>query len=55
LIACERTGRCCYGVEIDPLYVDTAIRRWQKHSGGLAVNADTGQHFGEVEEELSNA
>jgi DNA modification methylase len=29
LIAAERTGRICRGLELDPLYVDTAVRRWQ--------------------------
>ncbi|MCX7309627.1 MAG: site-specific DNA-methyltransferase, partial [Afipia sp.] len=29
LLAAERIGRCCYGIEIDPLYVDTIIRRYQ--------------------------
>lgn len=29
LIAAEATGRVCLGVEIDPLYVDVAVRRWQ--------------------------
>jgi len=29
LIAAERTGRVCYGIEIDPGYIDTAVRRWQ--------------------------
>jgi DNA modification methylase len=33
LIAAERTGRCCRGIEFDPLYVDTAIRRWQAPYG----------------------
>ena len=45
LIACEKTGRRCYGVEIDPLYIDTAIRRWQKLTGAKAVNASDGQAF----------
>jgi 16S rRNA G966 N2-methylase RsmD len=45
LIACERTGRRCYGIEIDPLYVDTAIRRWQKYTGALAVRAVDGLNF----------
>jgi DNA modification methylase len=54
LVACERTGRRCHGIEIDPLYVDTAIRRWQKHSGATAVNASSGQSFNEREEGLSN-
>jgi DNA modification methylase len=30
LLAAERTGRFCRGIELDPLHVDTAIRRWQK-------------------------
>jgi hypothetical protein len=30
VIAAERTGRRCCGLELDPLYVDTIVRRWQK-------------------------
>jgi DNA modification methylase len=45
LIAAERAGRTCYGVEIDPLYVDTAVRRWQQHTGQQAVHAVTGKKF----------
>src|SRR3982074_2830260 len=33
LIAAERTGRNCRGLELDPAYVDTAIRRWQALNG----------------------
>ena len=51
IIAAERTGRLCYGIEIDPLYVDTAIRRWQKYTGQHAVHALTGKTFNEVENE----
>jgi DNA methylase len=29
VIAAERTGRGCYGMELDPLYVDVIVRRWQ--------------------------
>jgi DNA modification methylase len=36
LLAAERTGRRCYGIELDPLYVDTAIERWQRMSGRKA-------------------
>jgi DNA modification methylase len=49
LIAAERTGRICYGMEIDPLYVDVAIRRWQRHTGGHAVHATSGKRFDDVE------
>lgn len=45
LIAAERVGRVCYGIELDPLYVDVAVRRWQRHTGGQAVHAKTGKRF----------
>ena len=48
LMAAERVGRVCFGIEIDPLYVDTAIRRWQKHTGDHAVHASTGKRFDEI-------
>jgi DNA modification methylase len=38
LIAAERVGRVCYGLEIDPLYVDVAIRRWQQYTGERAIH-----------------
>jgi DNA modification methylase len=37
LLAAERVGRTCFGIELDPLYVDAAIRRWQRHTGQEAV------------------
>jgi DNA modification methylase len=48
LLAAERVGRICYGMELDPLYVDTAIRRWQTHCGESAIHAVTGQRFDEL-------
>lgn len=54
LIAAERTGRICYGMEIDPLYVDTAIRRWQKYTGGEAVRVADGKTFNQLEQEKGN-
>jgi DNA modification methylase len=50
LIAAERTGRRCYGLELDPLYVDLAIRRWQAHTGEHAIHAASGKTFKEIEE-----
>jgi DNA modification methylase len=38
LLAAERTGRRCYAIELDPLYVDTAIERWQRITGRKAHN-----------------
>lgn len=48
LMAAERTGRVCHGLEIDPLYVDTLLRRWQAFTGQQAVHLGTGQTFAEV-------
>ena len=45
LLACERVGRRCYGMELAPSYVDTAIRRWQMMTGEKAVHAITGLTF----------
>jgi DNA modification methylase len=50
LIAAERTGRRCFGLELDPGYVDTAIRRWQKLTGGVVRHAVDGRRFGDVAE-----
>jgi DNA modification methylase len=54
LIACERTGRTCYGIELDPLYVDTIIRRWQKFTGLSASHAASGRSFNELEKEVAD-
>ena len=37
LIACEKTGRVCYGMEIDPVYCDVIVQRWEKFTGKTAV------------------
>jgi DNA modification methylase len=49
VIAAERTGRICYGIEIDPRYVDTAIRRWQTWTGQKARHAISGCLFDDRE------
>lgn len=36
LIAAEKTGRICYGMELDPKYVDTIIKRWEDYTGQTA-------------------
>jgi len=48
ILAAERAGRVAYGIEIDPGYVDVAIRRWEKMTGKFAVLRSTGQTFAEV-------
>ncbi len=48
VIAAERTSRRAYALEIDPLYVETAIRRWEDYSGDHAVHAETGLTLEEI-------
>jgi DNA modification methylase len=48
LMAGERTGRT-WRVEIDPLYVDIAIRRWQRMTGEGAIHAENGVDFAALE------
>ena len=40
LIACERTGRICYGMELEPLYVDVAVMRWESFTGEKAKRSE---------------
>jgi hypothetical protein len=48
IIAAERTGRRCYGLELEAAYVDTAIRRWQAHTGDVARHAKSGGSFADI-------
>ena len=43
LIAANNTGRVCYGVELDPLYVDVIVRRFEATTGKRAILAETGE------------
>ena len=45
LIAAEKTGRVCRGVELDPLYVDVIIRRHEAATGSPAVLVETDEAF----------
>ena len=47
ILAAERTGRRCFAIEIDGLYCDTIIARWEKMTGQQAVNVD-GETFAQV-------
>ena len=40
LIACEQLGRKCYMMELDPLYVDVILDRWEKFTGEKAVKEE---------------
>ncbi|WP_140418513.1 DNA methyltransferase, partial [Sphingomonas mucosissima] len=48
ILACERTKRVGYAVEIEPRYIDVAIRRWEKMTGRKAVLEASGETFAEV-------
>lgn len=49
LIAAQSTGRVCYGIEIDALFVDVVIRRWQAFTGEKALRLGDGQLFDSLE------
>ena len=55
LIACHKTGRRARLIEIDPLYCDVTVRRWQECSGSVAFHEQSGLSFGELEARASNA
>lgn len=48
IMAAEQVGRRAFCMEIDPKYVDVAIRRWQRITGGDAIHKSTKQTFEEL-------
>jgi DNA modification methylase len=48
IIAAEQTGRCCYAIELNPAYVDVAVKRWQDFTGQEATLEATGETFGQM-------
>lgn len=50
LIAAEQTGRKARAIEIDPHYVDVAVKRWERHTGKTALLAPLGETFEEATE-----
>src|SRR5262245_28200080 len=55
LAAAETTQRVCYGIEVDPKYVDVVIHRWQLLSGKDAVLDGDGRTFAEVAKQRHGA
>ena len=55
LIAAQSSGRVCFGIEIDPLFVDLVIRRWQVFTGEKAIRAGDGICFEVLDEEARAA
>lgn len=48
IIAAEMESRACYAIELNPAYVDVAIKRWQDFTGADAVMEATGQSYNEI-------
>ncbi len=48
IIAAQTTGRVCYGIDIDPIYVDVAVRRWQDFTATQATLEGDGRTFAEM-------
>jgi len=55
LIAAEMSGRVCYGIELNPAYVDVAVQRWQQFTGETAVLASGGAAFDDLMAEKAGA
>ncbi|HBK43056.1 MULTISPECIES: DNA methyltransferase [unclassified Polynucleobacter] len=52
VLAAERVGRVCHGIEIEPKYVDVAIMRWQRLTGESAIHAQSGKSFDQLTQEM---
>ncbi len=55
LIAAETTGRVCFGIELNPAYVDVAVARWQKFTGRTAMLEGQDRSFDELRGERSSS
>ena len=49
IIAAEMTGRRCHAIELNPVYIDVAVTRWQSFVGQEAHLEETGETFSQVQ------
>ena len=49
LVAAEQTGRRGYLLELEPKYVDTAVKRWELYTGATAIHAESGLTMQELQ------
>jgi DNA modification methylase len=50
LLACEKSARKCFGIELDPKYCDLIINRWQDFTGKEAVHLELNKTYNELNE-----
>jgi DNA modification methylase len=55
IIACEMTGRHAFAIELNPCYVDVAVRRWEEFTGQKATLEGDGRTFEEMRIERTEA
>jgi DNA modification methylase len=55
LAAAELTERVCYGIELDPKYVDVVVQRWQQLTGKVATLDGDGRTFEEIKADRQGA
>jgi hypothetical protein len=55
LIAAETTSRVCYGIELNPVYVDVAVERWQAFTGKEAMLDGSDKTFNALKAEREGA
>ena len=55
LAAAELTARVCYGMELDPKYIDVIVARWQQLTGKKATLKSDGRTFEEIAQERKEA
>jgi DNA modification methylase len=55
LIAAEMSGRVCFGIELNPAYVDVAVERWQQFTGETPVLEGDGRAFADLKVERNEA
>ncbi|MGF7163304.1 DNA modification methylase [Rhodoligotrophos appendicifer] len=53
IIAAEKVGRRCRAIELDPGYVDVAVKRWLLRTGETAIHADTGLSFADRAKQMA--
>ena len=54
LIAAEKSARKCYMMELDPVYVDVIVKRWEDFTGQNAVHLDSNKTYNELINDIND-